>query len=100
MAWEGSRRSKARLSRTHELSAISVSLPSVRNQNKTKTCSDVDSVRRWVSRTLIEGLRPYGGVGRLKSLKSTIITDPLIPGYFGQFALGAQPRQDEDLIRH
>ena len=47
-----------------------------------------------VSRTLIGGLRAYGGVGRLKSLKSRAVTDPLIPGHFGQFSLGAQPRQD------
>ena len=48
----------------------------------------------WVLRTMIGGSRAYGDVGRLKSLKRTVITDRWIPGYFGQFALGAQPRQD------
>ena len=53
-----------------------------------------------VSRTLIGGLRAYGGVGKLlKSLKSMAVTDPLIPGHFGQYSLGEQPRQDLDLFR-
>ena len=42
-----------------------------------------------VSRTLIGGLHAYDGVGRLKSVKSRAVTDPLIPGHFGQFSLGA-----------
>ena len=48
----------------------------------------------WILHTLIGGLRAYGGVERLKSLKRRAFTDPLIPGHFGQFPLGAQPRQD------
>ena len=47
-----------------------------------------------VSRILIGGVRAYGGVGRLKSLSSTVNTDPLIPGHSGQFPLGAQLSQD------
>ena len=42
--------------------------------------------------TLIGGLRAYGSVGRLKSLKRRPFTDPLIPGVFRQIPLGAQPR--------
>ena len=48
----------------------------------------------WILRTLIGGLRAYSGVEILKSFKSRATTDPLIPGHFGQFSLGAQPRQD------
>ena len=48
--------------------------------------------------TLIGDLRAYGGAGRLKSLKSRIFADSLIPGLFGQFALNAQPRPDKDLF--
>ena len=47
-----------------------------------------------ILRTLIGGLRAYGGVGRLKSLISRAFTDPWIIGHFGHLALGAQPRQD------
>ena len=38
----------------------------------------------WGSRILIGGLRAYGGVGRLKSLKSRAVADPWIIGHFGQ----------------
>ena len=48
----------------------------------------------WIFRSLIGGLRAYGGVGRLKSLVSRAFTDPWIIGHFGQFPLGAQPRRD------
>ena len=45
--------------------------------------------KKLVLRTLIGDLRAYGGVGRLMSLKSSVFMDPMIPGNFGNFALGA-----------
>jgi hypothetical protein len=47
-----------------------------------------------VLRTPIGGLLANGGVRRLERLKRRAFTDPWIPGHFGQFALGAQARQD------
>ena len=98
VAWEGSSRFKAGLLRTHGFPTFSVSSPSMRNQDQTKIFPEVESVQGnvkvRVSRTLTEVFSAYGGVGRLKSLKSRAFTDPLIIVHFGHFPLVARPRQD------
>ena len=69
----------------------------MRNRDKTKTYLELVQSKAMhrprVLLTLIGGVRAYGGVGSLESMKSRAYTDPWIPGLFGQSSLGAQPRQ-------